>query len=475
VARTLGAREYLGFESRIEASQFVVLLLRERGQPSGFPAKPPLLECLGDCQQQAQALSAPNQRHVVAKRIGAATIVWIGISGMHYTGLAAAHFLPGAICGAANGISEQWLATTIAIFTLVILTVTLMVSRFGTRTTFLRGMADTLEKLVKERTDELEGALRKNKLASIGQLSAGVAHEINNPIGFVTDNLNTLRTWVQQLLDILSTHEALVEKLNPEIRAHLVTAWRDADIDYVRQDILVLIDESIDGAMCVRRIVQDLYDFSRPGGEDWNIADLHIGLESTLNVIHKEIKYKAQVVRKYGELPHVECLSPQLNQVFMNLLLNAAQAIPEQGIITIQTTSSNDMVSIAISDTGVGMAADVVNKVFDPFFTTKPVGQVTGLGLTVSHSILERHHGQYENGRRQGAQRQGSHGQSAFRSDVFALPVRSGLQFFMELIAALGSTDGREIALELDALSQEGFLFRLRDGEWALESSADKK
>jgi two-component system NtrC family sensor kinase len=395
----------------------------------------------------AHTLNAPTQKHLIAKRIVAAGVMGIGIAGMHYTGMAAARFAPGAICGAASGIDSQWLASTIAVFTLAILLVTLMVSRFDARTTLLRGMASTLE--VKQRTGELEGALsqyqqmthmlqltrqkmeqeideRKNaqgrleeekeeqhrliheleeshvqllqseKLASIGQLAAGVAHEINNPIGFVNANLNTLKTWVQRLLYVLSVHEALIEQLDPAAREHLAAVWKNADIEYVRDDILVLIDESIEGAMRVRRIVQDLRDFSRPGSDEWSVADVHAGLESTLNVIHNEVKYKAQVLREYGDLPHIECLPPQLNQVFMNLLLNAAQAIPEHGVITIHTQSDEETVSIAISDTGIGMSNEVASRIFDPFFTTKPVGHGTGLGLSVSRRIVERHEGHIE-------------------------------------------------------------------------------
>ncbi|WP_333997463.1 histidine kinase [Burkholderia gladioli] len=391
-------------------------------------------------------LSGSEQRHVIVKRIGAASIMGAAVSGMHYTGMGAAHFPLGAICGAANGVHAPWLATTIALFTSMILVVTLIATRFDARTTFLRGMADTLEELVRRRTSELEGALERyerttrtlqftreqmereiaerktaqtrlehekdeqrrlieeleqthiqllqsEKLASIGQLAAGVAHEINNPIGFVNANLSTLKAWVQRLLDAVSMHEPLIEELDPDARARIVATWRDADIDYVRQDILTLIDESIDGALRVRRIVQDLRDFSRPGSDDWNMVDLHAGLESTINVIHNEIKYKAQVVRNYGKLPHVECVPSQLNQVFMNLVLNAAQAIPERGTITICTKIDDETVAIEISDDGAGMSADVVNKIFDPFFTTKPVGQGTGLGLSISHSIIERHHG----------------------------------------------------------------------------------
>ncbi|WP_174909714.1 histidine kinase [Burkholderia diffusa] len=394
----------------------------------------------------AQTLRAQQARHATAQRIGAALIMGIAITGMHYTAMAAAHFAPDARCGAANGIDAPWLATTIALFTMATLIVTLLVCRFDARTTFLRGMTDTLERLVRLRTAELETALRRyeqttamlqrtrenmateiderraaqsrleqekdeqrrllraleethvqllqsEKLASIGQLAAGVAHEINNPIGFISANLNTLRTWVRSLLDVIAAHDAALTQLEPATRDALTAMRGEADLDYVRDEIVTLIDESIDGAVRVRRIVQDLRDFSRPGSGEWSVVDIHAGLESTLNVVHNELKYKADIVREYGDVPQVECLPSQLNQIFMNLLVNAAHAIPARGVITIRTSSDGEQVSIAISDTGTGMTPDVVRRIFDPFFTTKPVGQGTGLGLSVSHGIVERHRG----------------------------------------------------------------------------------
>ncbi|QCU51331.1 histidine kinase [Burkholderia pseudomallei] len=397
----------------------------------------------------AHRLSNENEPRVLMKRIAAAGVMGLAITGMHYTGMAAAHFGANAVCGAAGEISGAWLGATIALFTVTILSATLVVSRFDARTAFLRGMTDALEELVAKRTSELKGALRQyertthvlqrtrrkmeqeiderkaaqarlehekdeqrrlirrleethvqllqsEKLASIGQLAAGVAHEINNPIGFVNANLNTLRSWVQGLLDVIAVQEALTGTLAADARAPLAAVARDIDLDYVRGDILALIDESIDGAMRVRRIVCDLRDFSRPSGDAWAFADLHASLESTLNVVHNELKYKADIVREYGVLPLVECNAAQLSQVFMNLLVNAAQSIGTHGTITIRTTHDGDTVSISIADTGAGIPEDAIGRIFDPFFTTKPVGQGTGLGLSISHGIVEHHGGRID-------------------------------------------------------------------------------
>jgi two-component system NtrC family sensor kinase len=240
--------------------------------------------------------------------------------------------------------------------------------------------------------------LQSEKLASIGQLAAGVAHEINNPIGFVNSNLGTLNDYVRDLLALIETYEATDPLLatDPALKSRVDRIKRELDIDYVREDVRKLIDESIEGTDRVRRIVQDLRDFSRTGEVDWQWVDLHAGLDSTLNVVRNEVKYKADVVREYGELPRVEALPSQLNQVFMNLLVNAAQAIAEHGTITIRTGCSGEKVWITIADTGLGIAPENIAKIFDPFFTTKPVGKGTGLGLSVSYGIIEKHGGHIE-------------------------------------------------------------------------------
>jgi two-component system, NtrC family, sensor kinase len=157
-----------------------------------------------------------------------------------------------------------------------------------------------------------------------------------------------------------------------------------------------LINESLEGIARVRRIVQDLRDFSRSADSEWQEVDLHAGLESTLNVVGNEIKDKAEVLREYGRLPLVECLPFQINQVFLNLLVNAAQAIAQRGVITLRTACEGDWVSIAVTDTGCGMTPEIREHVFDPFFTTRPVGKGTGLGLSVAYGIVEKHGGRID-------------------------------------------------------------------------------
>ena len=243
-----------------------------------------------------------------------------------------------------------------------------------------------------------EKLLQSDKLASIGHLAAGVAHEINNPIGFVNSNLGTLKNYVDDLLQLIDIYETSQHLLaaDPDLESRIRKMREKADLAFLREDIEKLITESIDGTARVRRIVQDLRDFSRIDSAKWQWTDLHAGLESTLNVVCNEIKYKAKVVREFGTLPLVECMPSQLNQVFMNLLVNAAQAIPDYGTITLRSGCTEDSVWISISDTGQGIPPELINRIFDPFFTTKPVGKGTGLGLSVSYGIVDKHGGQID-------------------------------------------------------------------------------
>jgi two-component system NtrC family sensor kinase len=254
-------------------------------------------------------------------------------------------------------------------------------------------------KQINQRLSETQNQLlQSEKMASIGLLAAGVAHEINNPIGFVNSNLGSLEKYASELMQLLEAYEASeAAPGHDSVAAAQVQALRrKIDIDFLREDMSQLLKESKDGLERVKCIVQDLKDFSRIGESEWQLADLHQCLDSTLNVVANEIKYKAEVVKEYGSLPEVECIASQLNQVFMNLLVNAAQAIPERGQIAIRTICERNWVIVSVADTGTGIDPEHVKRIFDPFFTTKPVGKGTGLGLSVSYSIVTRHNGRIE-------------------------------------------------------------------------------
>jgi PAS domain S-box-containing protein len=233
------------------------------------------------------------------------------------------------------------------------------------------------------------------RLESIGQLAAGVAHEINNPVGFVSSNLHSLRQYVDQLMTLVDAQSAVLKAPDDaQAQATLKRAAKAAEIEYLKEDLPELLDESADGLTRVKKIVQDLKDFSRVDQADWQQADLNAGLESTLNVVRNEVKYKCEVVKHLGVLPHVTCLAGQLNQVFMNLIVNASHAIADHGTITLRTGHDGDWVWIEVADTGCGMSEEVRRRIFEPFFTTKDVGKGTGLGLSLSFSIIKRHEGE---------------------------------------------------------------------------------
>ena len=229
--------------------------------------------------------------------------------------------------------------------------------------------------------------LQAEKMSSIGQLAAGVAHEINNPIGFVSSNLGTLGSYVGELMRLaeLGAETPAGQALQAEI-----------DLDFLRTDVRDLLAESREGLERVRKIVANLKDFSHVGEVEWQHADLLAGLESTLNVVWHELKYKAEIVRELVPLPVVCCVPAQINQVFMNLLVNAAQAIAEHGVITLRSGHDETQVWIEIADTGCGMDETTRLRLFDPFFTTKAVGIGTGLGMSIAWDIVQKHEGVLE-------------------------------------------------------------------------------
>jgi signal transduction histidine kinase len=233
-------------------------------------------------------------------------------------------------------------------------------------------------------------------MASIGVLAAGVAHEINNPIGFVNSNLGTLKRYTEDMLRLIDAYEARGACLSPADRQEIDRLKKEIDAEYLREDCGSLLAESLEGLDRVKRIVKDMKEFSHVDGGGRQHANLETGIDSTLNVVWNEIKYKAEVFKEYGQIPLVECFPSQLNQVFMNLLINAAHAIEERGRITVRTGHDEERIWIEVEDTGKGIEPVHLSRIFEPFFTTKPVGQGTGLGLSVSYGIVQKHGGLIE-------------------------------------------------------------------------------
>ncbi len=255
---------------------------------------------------------------------------------------------------------------------------------------------DLMASLIKELEAAESQLLQSERMASIGQLAAGVAHEINNPIGFVNSNLGSLQRYVDNLLRLISAY-AQVENALPEVLTKQINLVKqDVDFNFMRDDITDLLAESLDGLKRVTRIVQDLKNFSHVDETERQWANLEEGLESTLRVVWNELKYKAEVVKEFAGLPQVKCYPFQLNQVFMNLLVNAAQALEEHGKITIRTGFDASQIWVEVQDTGRGIKPENMIRVFDPFFTTKPVGKGTGLGLSLSYGIVKKHDGRIE-------------------------------------------------------------------------------
>lgn len=267
---------------------------------------------------------------------------------------------------------------------------------------------DSLEEMVAERTKDLQQAndelkqtqsqmLQNEKMASIGQLAAGVAHEINNPMGFIASNLNSLGKYLRKFENYIKIQDALLEdRLDEEGQQQLKTERKKLKIDFLLEDSQELIEESLDGSKRVQEIVRNLKSFSRVDQATEHLADLNECLDSTVAIAWNELKYKVALEKEYGDLPEVRCHPQQLNQVFMNLLVNGAHAIEKSGVIKIKTWHDDANVFVAISDTGCGIPERNLPRIFEPFFTTKDVGKGTGLGMSISYDIIMAHNGQID-------------------------------------------------------------------------------
>ncbi|MBU1627802.1 response regulator [bacterium] len=270
---------------------------------------------------------------------------------------------------------------------------------------------EELEGKVKERTEELEKSLDKlkkmqqqlvhsEKMSSLGQLVAGVAHEVNNPATSVYAGIQALETNIEDLLIYTEKYRELSNAIK---KGNLSEAKEiDKELEDVSEDMEYLLDEGIpwslksmkEGATRIKDIIKNLKTFSRIDEAEIKHADINEGIQTTLALVHHELKNRVEVIEDYAELPFIECYASELNQVFMNILVNAAQAVAGEGKIWITTYLEDDWVYIKFKDTGKGIPPEILKDIFNPFFTTKPVGVGTGLGLSISYGIIEKHGGE---------------------------------------------------------------------------------
>jgi signal transduction histidine kinase len=255
-----------------------------------------------------------------------------------------------------------------------------------------------LQELYQSLKETQSQLIQSEKMASLGQLVAGIAHELNNPISFVYANMKELENYLAEIDRILTTIKSQLVTTSDK-KSNLIDVGNlqsNADIDFIQKDIKDLIKESLEGSHRVKDVVQNLKNFSRLDEAEIKPVDLHEGLESTLTLLGNELKNRIIVHKNYGTIPLVECQPGHINQVFMNILINAIQAIGKNGDIWISTKTTNEKVEITIRDNGKGIPEEIRNKIFDPFFTTKPVGEGTGLGLSINYGIIEKHGGTIE-------------------------------------------------------------------------------
>lgn len=257
-----------------------------------------------------------------------------------------------------------------------------------------RELSKKLEEKVAEQVKAMEDAQRKvfqsEKLASVGQLAAGVAHELNTPLAYIRNNLSAAKDYLQDLESFFATviHGKDLETVRD--------SWEKEDIDYIREDFPVLLGSCLDGVARLSSIVSDLKVFSNLNQQQQSVDDINGRLMTVLKMLKSQIGEEIEIVRDFADLPAIQCYPAHLGQVFYNLIQNGVQAIQGEGRVVIRTFTRDGYIGVAISDTGTGIKEEDMPRIFDPFFTTKEVGKGTGLGLSVIHDIVKAHHGRIE-------------------------------------------------------------------------------
>lgn len=268
-----------------------------------------------------------------------------------------------------------------------------MIRNLGIARNTLEKKIDELEKANDEIKNTQSTLLHSAKMISLGQIVAGVAHELNNPVAFIYSNMHHLSEYIQKISKMVAEYKNLKSLIPKSEKEKIEQMESELDIQFILSDMSDLSRSCLDGANRTKEIVTGLRTFSRMDETSFSQTDLHECIDSTLRLLKTEFKDRVKIVREFGAIPLVECSSSQINQVLMNLIANAVQAISGKGTITIRTRPVDEKVEIEIEDTGHGMDEQTMNRVFDPFFTTKKVGEGTGLGLSIAYGLIQKHQG----------------------------------------------------------------------------------
>ncbi len=253
----------------------------------------------------------------------------------------------------------------------------------------------TLEQALADLKNSQNQLVQTEKMASLGVLAAGVAHEINNPIGYISSNFNSLKTGLQDIQEFINETQKMIEKDTSieSVRDDWQALLKKYDLKYTLEDFVDLSNETAEGLNRVKQIVADLRAFTREDKAEKTVVDINDTLRGSINILENQTKYHANVITKLSEIPTIMGYAGKLSQVFTNLISNANQAVDDNGTIHVFTEKTDDGIKISVQDNGHGISEDNMKNLFTPFFTTKPVGVGTGLGLSISHGIVEEHGG----------------------------------------------------------------------------------